>query len=70
MVSVSLSKTRCDESAGKQKNGRARKSNVHLRTMLVGATISAGHTKGTYLKDKYYRLKARRGALRAALAIA
>jgi len=38
--------------------------------MLVGAAISAGHTKGSYLKDKYYRLKARRGALRAALAIA
>jgi transposase len=58
------------ESAGKQKSGRARKGNVHLRTMLVGAAISAGHTKGSYLKDKYYRLKARRGALRAALAIA
>jgi transposase len=58
------------ESAGKQKSGRARKGNVHLRTMLVGAAISAGHAKGSYLKDKYYRLKARRGALRAALAIA
>jgi len=58
------------ESAGKQKSGRAGKGNVHLRTMLVGADISAGHTKGSYLKDKYYRLKARRGALRAALAIA
>src|SRR5271165_6516555 len=58
------------ESAGKQKSGRARKGNVHLRTMLVGAAISAGHTKGSYLKDKYYRLKARRGAMRAALAIA
>lgn len=58
------------ESAGKQKSGRARKGNVHLRTLLVGAAISAGHAKGSYLKDKYYRLKARRGALRAALAIA
>jgi len=38
--------------------------------MLVGAAISAGRTKGSYLKDKFYRLKARRGALRAALAIA
>src|SRR5271166_3381199 len=58
------------ESAGKQKSGRARKGNVHLRTMLVGAAISAARTKGSYLKDKYHRLKARRGALRAALAIA
>ena len=31
---------------------------------------SASRTKGSYLKDKYHRLKARRGALRAALAIA
>jgi transposase len=58
------------ESAGRQKSGRARKGNVHLRTMLVGAAISAAKTKGSYLKDKYHRLKARRGALRAALAIA
>ena len=58
------------ESAGKQKSGRARKGNVHLRTMLVGAAISAARTKGSYLKDKYHRLKARRGAMRAALAIA
>jgi transposase len=58
------------QSAGRQKSGRARKGNVHLRTMLVGAAISASRTKGSYLKDKFYRLKARRGGLRAALAIA
>jgi transposase len=58
------------ESAGRQKSGRARKGNVHLRAILVGAAISASRTKGSYLKDKYHRLKARRGALRAALAIA
>jgi transposase len=58
------------ESAGKQKSGRARKGNVHLRTILVGAAISAARTKGSYLRDKFHRLKARRGALRAALAIA
>jgi transposase len=58
------------DSAGKKKNVRARKGNQHLRTMLVGAAMSAGRTKGSYLKDKYHRLKARRGAMRAALAIA
>ena len=58
------------ESAGRQKSGRARKGNIHLRAILVGAAISASKTKGSYLKDKYHRLKARRGALRAALAIA
>src|SRR5215475_8986746 len=58
------------QSAGKQKSVRARKGNVHLRTILVGAAVSASRAKGSYLKDKFYRLKARRGALRAALAIA
>src|SRR6516162_10213547 len=58
------------ESAGRQKSGRARKGNVHLRTMLVGAAISAARKRGSYLKDKFHRLKARRGAMRAALAIA
>src|SRR5271166_1929159 len=58
------------ESAGRQKSGRARKGNVHLRTILVGAAISAARTKGSYLKDKFHRLKARRGTMRAALAIA
>jgi hypothetical protein len=43
---------------------------VHLRTILAGAAISAARTKGSYLRDKFPRLKARRGALRAALAIA
>jgi hypothetical protein len=38
--------------------------------MLVGAATSAARTKGAYLKDKFHRLKARRGAMRAALAIA
>lgn len=58
------------ESAGKRKSSRARKGNMHLRTTLVGAAISASRAKGSYFKDKFYRLKARRGALPAALAIA
>ena len=58
------------ESAGKRKNAAARKGNVHLRTMLVAAAMPAARTKGSYFKDKYYRLKARRGAMRAAVAIA
>ena len=58
------------ESAGKRKSTSARKGNVHLRTMLVGAARPAARTKGSYFKDKYHRLKARRGAMRAAMAIA
>jgi transposase len=58
------------ESAGKRTSSRARKGNVHLRATLVGAAISASRAKGSYFKDKFYRLKARRGALRTTLAIA
>jgi transposase len=58
------------QSAGHNKSGRSRAGNVHLKTALVGAAVSAGRKKGSYLKDKYYRLKARRGEKRAQLAIA
>jgi hypothetical protein len=47
-----------------------RKGNIHLRVILGGGAISAAKTKGSCLKHKHHRLKARRGALRAALAIA
>ncbi|MGA8619993.1 MAG: hypothetical protein WB660_15905, partial [Candidatus Sulfotelmatobacter sp.] len=46
------------------------KGNVYLKTALVEAANSAARAKGTYLRDKFYRLKARRGYKRAALAIA
>jgi hypothetical protein len=55
------------ESAGKKKTA-TRKGNIHLKTTLVQAC--AARTKGSYYKDKYHRLKARRDALRAAIAIA
>ena len=58
-----------NESAGKARGVKARKGNVHLRTALVEAAHAARRTKGTYLKDKYHRLKARRGANRAVVAI-
>ena len=56
------------ESAGKKKSTAARKGNIHLKTTLV--QVCAARTKGSYDKDKYHRLKARRGSLRAAMAIA
>ena len=59
-----------NESAGKRRSSRATKGNAHLRTILVQAAMAASRTKGTYFKDKFFRLKARRGAKRAALAIA
>jgi transposase len=58
------------ESAGKRKSGRVRWGNVLLKTTLVEAATAAACAKGTYLRDKFFRLKARRGYKRAAMAIA
>jgi transposase len=58
------------ESAGKRLGGRARKGNMHLRTSLVEAAKAATRKTGSYLRAKYYRIKARRGMKRAAIAIA
>jgi transposase len=59
-----------NESAGKHKRVGHRKGNLMLQTVLVEAAHAASLTKGTYLKNKFYRLKARRGHKRAAMAIA
>ena len=59
-----------NESAGKRKAQHVRKGNLHLQSALVEAATAASRKKNTYLKDKYWRLKARRGTKRAAMAIA
>jgi transposase len=59
-----------NESAGKRKSSRIPKGNIYLKTALVEAANAAARTKGTYLRDKFYRLKARRGYKRAVVAIA
>ena len=59
-----------NESAGKMKRAGARKGNRHLRKALVEASLGAVRKSGSYLKAKYYRLKARLGVQRAAMAIA
>lgn len=58
------------ESAGKRMNSRIPKGNLYLKTALVEAANAAARAKGTYLRDKFYRLKARRGYKRASVAIA
>jgi transposase len=58
------------ESAGKRRNAPATQGNVHLKTALVEAAHGASHVKGTYLRDKYYRVKARRGAKRSLVTVA
>ena len=62
-----------NESAGKKRSGKVRKGNVILKTTLVNAAIAGsgnrGH-KGTFLTEKFRRLAARRGKMKAAVAIA
>jgi transposase len=59
-----------NESAGKRKSSRIPKGNVYLKTALVEAANAAARAKGTYLRDKFFRLKARRGYKRAVVAVA
>jgi transposase len=59
-----------NESAGKRKGGKSRKGNAHLKTALVQAAVAASRKKGSYLKAKYWKVKARRGAKRAAMTVA
>src|SRR3989441_9093928 len=57
-----------NESAGKRRSSRVPKGNVYLKTALVEAANAATRAKGTYLRDKFFRLKARRGYKRAVVA--
>jgi len=59
-----------NESAGKRYSGRTRKGSPWLREGLVEAARAAAHTKNTYLSAQYHRIAARRGAKRAAVAVA
>lgn len=59
-----------NESAGKRKRSRIPKGNLYLKTALAEAAHAAARAKGTHLREKFYRLKARRGYKRAAVAIA
>jgi transposase len=59
------------ESAGRQKRRGTRKGDPHLKATLVTAAACAARTRGgTYLRDKFHRLRARLGAKKAAVAIA
>ena len=58
------------ESAGKHRNARRRRGNPYLQSILVECALAATRKNGTYLKDKYHRVKARRGNMRALFAVA
>jgi transposase len=61
---------RNDESAGKRRSTRTRKGAPWLKTALVTAAWAAVRVKGSYLQGQFLRLKARRGAKKAILAVA
>lgn len=58
-----------NESAGRVKSTRTRPGNRYLKAALGTAALSIANSKGTYLSVKYRRLVARRGKLRAIVAI-
>lgn len=57
------------ESAGRTKNTRVRPGNPYLKGALGIAAFAATRTKDTYLAARYKRLTARRGPLRALVAV-
>ncbi len=59
-----------NESAGKRKAGSTGNGNRWLRRALVEAARAAARTRNTYLAAQYQRLATRRGAKRAAMAVA
>ena len=59
-----------NDSAGKRKTEHVRKGSPWLKEGLVEAARAAARTKGTYLSSQYHRLAARKGAKRAAVAVA
>ena len=61
---------RNDESAGKRRSTRVRKSANWLKTTLVTCAWAAVRTKDTYLRAQFLRIKSRRGAKTAILAVA
>ncbi len=58
-----------NETGGKRRASKTRKGNRYLRWGLVQAAKGAARTKGSALKALYYRLAARRGKARAAMAV-
>jgi transposase len=61
---------RNDESAGKRRSTRVRKGAPWLKTTLVQAAWAAVRTKNSYLRAQFLRIKARRGPMKAILAVA
>jgi transposase len=58
-----------DETAGKRRTSKTRKGSKWLSQTLVECAKSANRSKDTYLAAQYARLRARRGANKATIAV-
>lgn len=61
---------RSDKSAGKARSTRVMKGAPWLKVVLVQAAWAAVRVKDTYLRDRYYRIRKRRGPKKAIIAVA
>lgn len=61
---------RNDESAGKRRSTRLRRGGHWLKTTLVQCAWAAVRVKGGYLQAQFHRIRARRGAKKAIIAVA
>jgi transposase len=61
---------RNDESAGRRRSTRVRKGAPWLKTTLVQAAWAAVRKKDSYLRAQFLRIKARRGPMKAIIAVA
>jgi transposase len=59
-----------DESAGKRRSTRIRQGAPWLKTTLVTSACGAVRAKDSYLQAQFHRLRARRGAKKAIVAVA
>ena len=58
-----------NESAGTRRSSTINKGDSWLMGILIQVALAAAKTRNSYLKDKYYRIAARRGKKKAAVAI-
>lgn len=61
---------RSDESAGKRRSTRTRKGDPWLKTLMVQSAWAASRKKNSYFRAQFLRLRARRGPMKAVVAVA
>jgi transposase len=59
-----------NQSAGKRRSGRSPVRRHHLKTIMVEVAWAAIRKKGSYFRDKFYRLRVRLGHKKALIAVA